>query len=122
MTLMFCAFDSDLKILRVYGAASILHPRDPEWDDAVSHFPKNAGSRQIFNLTVDLVQTSCGTGTAIMPFQKSRAEDELLPFYVDMREEDVKKYWSKNNSVSLDGKPTGIFGLGVYLHAFQSVF
>ncbi|MDB4224279.1 pyridoxamine 5'-phosphate oxidase family protein [Granulosicoccus sp.] len=109
MTLMFCAFDGDPMILRVYGTASVLHPRDPEWDDAVSGFPKFAGSRQIFNLTIDLVQTSCGTGVPIMPFQKSRAEDELLPFYAEMGEEGVKKYWSKKNSVSLDGKPTGIF-------------
>lgn len=109
MTLMFCAFEGDPMILRVYGSASVLHPRDPEWEDSVSNFPKFAGSRQIFRLTIDLVQTSCGTGVPLMPFEKSRGEDELLPFYADMGEEGVKKYWNKKNSISLDGKPTGIF-------------
>lgn len=109
MTLMFCAFEGDPMILRVYGSASVLHPRDPAWEDAIAEFPAFAGSRQIFNLTIDLVQTSCGTGVPLMPFQKSRGEDELLPFYADMGEEGVKQYWSKKNAVSLDGKPTGIF-------------
>lgn len=108
MTLMFCAFDGDPLILRVYGTATVLHPRDPEWEAAAAGFPTFAGSRQIFNLTIDLVQTSCGTGVPVMPFQSSRAEEELLPFYADMGEEGVKKYWNRKNSVSLDGKPTGI--------------
>ena len=108
MTLMFCAFDGDPLILRVYGSATVLHPRDTEWESAVSDFPDFAGSRQIFNLTIDLVQTSCGTGVPVMPFQHSRAEEELLPFYADMGEEGVTKYWDRKNSVSLDGKPTGI--------------
>jgi len=108
MTLMFCAFDGDPLILRVYGTANVVHPRDSEWDEVASDFSTYAGSRQIFQLTIDLVQTSCGTGVPVMPFQKSRAEDELLPFYSNMGEEGVKKYWRKKNSLSLDGKPTGI--------------
>ncbi len=36
MTLMFCAFERDALILRVYGSASTLHPHDAGWDDAVA--------------------------------------------------------------------------------------
>ena len=38
MTLMFCAFEGDAFILRVYGRASVLHPRDYGWQEACSGF------------------------------------------------------------------------------------
>ena len=31
MTLMFCAFEGDPMILRIYGQATTSHPRDPDW-------------------------------------------------------------------------------------------
>ncbi|MCP4319131.1 MAG: pyridoxamine 5'-phosphate oxidase family protein [Hyphomicrobiales bacterium] len=109
MTLMFCAFEGSPLILRVYGQAKVYHPRDIEWDGLVSGFPKLAGSRQIFDLRIDLVQTSCGTGVPIMEFRKSRGEQELVPFYHEMGTEGVKNYWRRKNVETIDGKPTGIF-------------
>ena len=67
MTLMFCAFEGDAMILRVYGAAKVLHPADEVWDQLIAQFSKMAGSRQIFELEIDLVQTSCGTGVPSPP-------------------------------------------------------
>lgn len=109
MTLMFCAFEGDALILRVYGNAAVVHPDDANWDTLAVLFPEMAGSRQIFDLTIDLVQTSCGTGVPIMSFVKPRGDDELLPFYADMGPEGVRDYWSKKNTKSLDGKDTGVF-------------
>ncbi|MEM7302980.1 MAG: pyridoxamine 5'-phosphate oxidase family protein [Pseudomonadota bacterium] len=109
MTLMFCAFEGDPFILRVYGTAKVLHPRDAVWDDLASEFPQLAGSRQIFDLHVDLVQTSCGSGVPVMKFERSRGEEELVPFYDEMGPEGVKDYWRKKNVETVDGKPTGIF-------------
>jgi hypothetical protein len=68
-----------------------------------------AGSRQIFDMTIDKVQTSCGTGVPIMPFARDRGPDELLPFYADMGPEGVKDYWKRKNVESIDGTATGIF-------------
>ena len=109
MTLMFCAFDGEAMILRVYGAAKAIHPRDPQWPAAVAAFPQIAGSRQIFALDIDLVQTSCGTGVPLMTFAASRAETELVPFYAEMGEQGVRDYWARKNVLSIDGSPTGIF-------------
>jgi hypothetical protein len=109
MTLMFCAFEGDALILRVYGQAKVYHPRNPDWQDMVTAFPEIAGSRQIFDLTVDLVQTSCGTGVPIMEYRKSRAEKELVPFYADMGEAGVQDFWRRKNTATIDGKPTGVF-------------
>lgn len=109
MTLMFCAFDGDALILRVYGKARAVHPRDTDWDELSSLFGPFPGARQIYDLSVDLVQTSCGTGVPQMHYQRERGDEELLPFYQELGETGVKTYWSKKNVRSIDGRPTGIF-------------
>ena len=108
MTLMFCAFEGEAMILRVYGTATVIHPKDKQWKEASEPFPTTAGNRQVFNLEIDLVQTSCGTGVPIMDFQSDRVEEELLPYFEKMGPDGVEKYWHKSNAVSLDGKPTGM--------------
>jgi len=108
MTLMFCAFEGDAMILRTYGEAEVLYPHNEGWEHAISAFPVIAGSRQIFNLTIDLVQTSCGTGVPIMNYQQGRAEQELVPYFDDLGPSGTQKFWRKRNAVSIDGKPTGI--------------
>ncbi|MCJ8300540.1 MAG: pyridoxamine 5'-phosphate oxidase family protein [Pseudomonadales bacterium] len=108
MTLMFCAFSGDALILRVYGTAKTYHPRDSQWQQLASLFPKMAGCRQIFELSIDLIQLSCGTGVPLMEFNAQRGETELLPFYEKMGEDGVSKYWKKKNDISIDGTKTGI--------------
>lgn len=112
MTLMFCAFEGDAMILRVYGTADVIHPRDARWAELAADFPVIAGSRQIFSMRIDLVQTSCGTGVPVMAFVKSRADEELVPFYEEMGPQGVEAYWRRKNTVSIDGRPTGIFDAG----------
>lgn len=55
MTLMFCAFEGDPLILRIYGSARVIHPRDTDWQDYYALFNPLPGARQIFVLTIDLV-------------------------------------------------------------------
>jgi Pyridoxamine 5'-phosphate oxidase len=109
MTMMFCAFEGDAMILRLYGQAKVYHPRNPQWPEMIAAFPEIAGSRLIFELTIDLVQTSCGTGVPIMDYRKSRAEEELVPFYQQLGPAGVADYWRRNNAATIDGKPTGVF-------------
>jgi hypothetical protein len=108
MTLMFCAFSGEAMILRVYGHAKVVHPRAEAWSEFVRLFPPMAGSRQIFDLEIDLVQTSCGSGVPLMDFQAERGTDELLPFYEAMGDEGVRDYWRRKNVLSIDGKPTHV--------------
>jgi Pyridoxamine 5'-phosphate oxidase len=112
MTLMFCAFEGEAMILRIYGRATVAHPRDAAWPALASDFPEIAGSRQIFDLTIDLVQTSCGTGVPRMAFVAPRADTELVPFYAEMGPEGVSAYWKRKNFATIDGNPTGILGEG----------
>ena len=110
ITLMFCAFQGNALILRVYGRGRVIHPRDAEWDDLIGLFPTLAGSRQIIDVNIDGVQQSCGSGVPKFDLVEDRGPQELLPFYEKMGEDGVKRYWEKKNTVSIDGKPTHIFG------------
>ena len=109
ITLMFCAFEGDALILRVYGQARVIHPHDDGWADEIANFPKFAGSRQVFDMKVESVQTSCGTGVPIMRFEQERGPDELVPYYADMGPDGVSDYWKRKNLTTIDGYPTGLF-------------
>jgi hypothetical protein len=109
MTLMFCAFKGDHLILRTYGNAQVIHPRDPEWDELYALFPNFAGARNIFVLDIDLVTTSCGSGVPEMTVVRSRGETDLEPWFAEMGPEKVKEFWGKKNLISLDHQSTGIF-------------
>lgn len=110
ITMMFCAFEGDALILRVYGRGKVIHPHDAEWPELSGMFEPMAGARQVIDVEVDLVQTSCGTGVPVYEFKQDRGPEELLPFYADMSEQQQKDYWERKNLVSIDGKQTGIIG------------
>jgi len=111
MTLMFCAFEGAPLILRTYCEATVIHPRDTEWDDLYALFPDFAGARNIFVLDINLVTTSCGTGVPEMSMVRSRGETDLEPWYAEMGPEKVEEFWRKKNLVSIDNQPTAIFKL-----------
>jgi hypothetical protein len=106
MTLMWCAFDGSPMILRAYGNATLIHRRDPSWNELAPLFPPLPGARQIFDVVVDLVLRSCGMG---VPFFEFRGPREALRQWAEKTgDSGIKEFWQGNNQVSLDGKPTGI--------------
>ena len=106
MTLMFCAFEGDPKILRLYGHAKCHYPDTPEWDAHIGRFPSLPGARQVIVMELDLVATSCGFGVPLFDFRGER--EELREWARKKGEEGIKAYWQERNRISLDGKPTGI--------------
>lgn len=107
MTLMFCAFEGRPLILRLYGRAKAYHPRDAFWKREIGNFPDLPGKRQIIELKIEMVQTSCGMGVPLMEYSGQR--QELVTWAETMGEEGLQAYWEEKNSRSLDGLPTGIF-------------
>ncbi|MEH6686868.1 MAG: pyridoxamine 5'-phosphate oxidase family protein [Halopseudomonas sabulinigri] len=108
MTIMFCSFDKQPLILRVYGKAEVVYPDHPKWPELIQQFPQYTGARQLFDLDIELVQTSCGFA---VPFYEFKAERDTLTKWADGRGKDgVEAYWSEKNLLSLDGKDTGMGG------------
>ena len=104
ITLMFCAFEDPPLILRLYGAASIVHPDTGPWNELSALFAPTHGARQIFDVAIDLVQTSCGFGVPLMDF---RAEREMLDRWAARKSQDeIEAYWREHNAASIDGLPT----------------
>lgn len=104
MTIMFTAFEDNPMILRLYGNARAIHNDDDDWKILYPLFTSNPGARQIFDLNVDMVQTSCGFAVPIYNYVGDR---ELLDKWAMKKgKEGVKEYWKEKNQVSLDGKST----------------
>ena len=72
ITLMFCNFRQPALILRIYGRGSPVVPWDREWDELAAHFTLLPGTRQIFDIAVESVQTSCGYGVPLMTLDRER--------------------------------------------------
>ncbi len=102
ITIMFCNFQSPALILRIYGKAVSVMPGDNEWDDLAANFDILPGTRQIFNIMIDSIQTSCGWGVPHMELQRERATLIKAHDNSDGRE------WLAKNELrlsSIDGLP-----------------
>jgi hypothetical protein len=108
ITLMWCAFEGPPRILRVYGTAAVVHPRDPAWAECEAMLPTVPGARQYFRVAIDLVQTSCGYAVPMMTWTADRTA--LTKWSEKRGPEGLEQYWRDRNTASLDGFETGILG------------
>ena len=106
MTLMWCSFDRNPLVLRAYGDAVAVHPRDAAWRELIPLFPPLPGTRQLVDLHVNMVLTSCGFGVPLFEFVGQR--DTLRRWAETKGEDGVRTFWKKRNQWSLDHKPTGL--------------
>ncbi|MDJ0644728.1 MAG: pyridoxamine 5'-phosphate oxidase family protein [Flavobacteriaceae bacterium] len=107
ITIMFCAFEGAPNILRIYGKGKAIHTGDDAWDSVAGLFPEMPGTRQIFDIEVESVQTSCGMS---IPFYDYKGErNQLNDWAKDKGHEGIEDYWQEKNTESIDGLPTGIF-------------
>jgi hypothetical protein len=93
-------------ILRLYGRARAIHRNDPEWEALYALFEPLPGTRQLFDLAIDLVQTSCGMAVPCFDFAGERRQ--LNEWAEQKGEAGLRRYWEEKNQLSLDGKPTDI--------------
>ncbi|MBW4518221.1 MAG: pyridoxamine 5'-phosphate oxidase family protein [Scytolyngbya sp. HA4215-MV1] len=104
LTIMFCSFTEKPLILRLYGQGSVIRPKDAEWHPLYARFKPLPGTRQIIQLTIDSVQTSCGFG---VPLYQYEGERETLTQWAEKKgTEGVRQYWQEKNQTSIDGLPT----------------
>ncbi len=111
MTIMFCSFGKEPLILRLYGAATAVHHGDAAWAQQVGLFGAlpddvRTGARQIFDMRIDLVQTSCGFG---VPYCESMQPRSRLADWIRSKGvSGIRRYWREKNRFSIDGEETGI--------------
>ena len=103
ITIMMCNFQQPALILRLYGHGRAVLPQDPDWAELAAQFTLLPGTRQIFDIAVESVQTSCGWGVPIMLVDHERA---TLPKY--HAQSDPEKWVTKvaGRTSSIDGLPT----------------
>lgn len=106
MTLMWCGFEAKPMILRCYGTAKTLHTRDAGFDALNDLFPPSHGARQIYDVAIDLVQTSCGYA---VPFMDHAGDRDVLEKWTENKGPDgISDYWETRNQQTIDGAPTHI--------------
>ena len=103
ITIMMCNFEQPALILRIYGRGRVVLPQDADWDDLAAQFTLLPGTRQIFDIAVESVQTSCGWGVPVMHVDHERV---TLPKY--HAQSDPEKWVTKmsGRTRSIDGLPT----------------
>lgn len=106
LTLMFCAFEGEPLILRLYGQGEVVRPELPAWADLKPTFPDILGARQIVLLHIDSVQTSCGFAVPLFDYAGERAQ--LVDWAEKKGEAGLREYRQRKNRLSIDGLPTGL--------------
>ncbi|KIE58574.1 pyridoxamine 5'-phosphate oxidase [Methylacidiphilum kamchatkense Kam1] len=104
ITLMFCSFEGKPLILRLYGKGTVIHPWEAQWEEFLILFPSFPGSRQIIQVDIDLVTTSCGFGVPLFQFKGNR--DSLIQWARKKGDNGIRTYWKEKNAKSIDGIPT----------------
>ncbi|MEM1132238.1 MAG: pyridoxamine 5'-phosphate oxidase family protein [Pseudomonadota bacterium] len=105
ITIMFCNFENPALILRLYGHGKAILPQDDDWDSLIGNFTLLPGTRQIFDITVDSVQTSCGWG---VPHMELARERETLTKYHAAQDPIARLAKISGRTQSIDGLPVRV--------------
>ena len=108
MTLMWCGFESQTMILRAFGTARTLHADDGGFDELNADFAPNPGARQIYDMQVEMVQSSCGYAVPFFDYVSDR--DVLKDWAEKKGAAGERTYWKDRNSRTIDGFPTHVPG------------
>jgi Pyridoxamine 5'-phosphate oxidase len=109
ITIMFCSFEREPKILRLYGTGRIALPGAPEWQELAGRFPatgytsNQASRRAIIVVDLDRIADSCGYAVPMMELTQER--DLLVRSDEKKSAVQLDAYRAEKNAVSIDGLP-----------------
>ena len=106
ITIMFCNFQQPALILRIYGRGEPVVPWDRKWEELSPHFTMLPGTRQIFDVSVESVQTSCGYGVPLMSLERERPTLLKLHAQADPVEWAGKHRTRRSSIDGLPARPT----------------
>lgn len=101
ITFMFCAFEGEPLILRLYGKASTILPGEAEWDRLIGQFKPLPAARQIIVAEINQVKTSCGFGVPLMDYVGER--DYIEKWVAKKGAEGLTQFQREYSLQSVDG-------------------
>jgi Pyridoxamine 5'-phosphate oxidase len=111
ITIMFCSFGDQPKILRLYGTGTVVVPPGAEWDELAAWFPdgdalhaERGDQRAIIDIDVHRIADSCGYSVPRMALIEER--DLLVRWAENKTPEKLVAYREEKNSFSIDGLPS----------------
>jgi hypothetical protein len=105
ITVMFCSFTRNARILRLFGHGRVVPADGAEGRDLAALFPAYTGLRQFIRISVAQAQTSCGYAVPEMKLVSER--DTLQKYWQAKGPEGAAAYRDEHNRESIDGLPTG---------------
>ena len=110
ITIMFCSFEQETKVLRLYGSGQVVLPGSARWDELAAHFPRTAdvgaqltSQRAIIVVDLQRITDSCGYAVPRMSLVHER--DVLDRWAGQKSAAELAAYRTEKNSVSIDGLP-----------------
>ena len=101
--LMFCAFDSRPRIVRLHGRGRVVLPGEEIFERVESEHPGHVGARAVIVVDVERASDSCGWGVPRMDFIADR--DIMRPWAEKKGPDGLDAYRAQKNARSLDGLP-----------------
>jgi Pyridoxamine 5'-phosphate oxidase len=110
ITIMFCSFSHETKVLRLYGRGEVVLPGSPRWDELAREFPRTAdptdeltNQRAIIMVDLERIADSCGYG---VPEMSLASERDVLDRWAEKKTAaELVAYRTEKNAVSIDGLP-----------------
>ena len=104
ITLMFCSFTRNSRILRLFGTGRVVRPDDAEFDSVRTHFVElHPGIRAAIIVDVDRIADACGYA---VPYYQLVDERPVLDAYHSKQpDEKYAQQIADRNRHSIDGLP-----------------
>ena len=110
ITIMFCSFSREAKVLRLYGRGQVVLPSSARWRELARHFPRTAdpaaelaSERAIIVVDLQRIADSCGYAVPEMSLTTER--DVLDRWTSKKTAAELAAYRADKNVVSIDGLP-----------------
>ncbi|HUF31880.1 MAG TPA: pyridoxamine 5'-phosphate oxidase family protein [Acidimicrobiales bacterium] len=103
ITLMFCAFEGQPKIVRLQGRGEAVLPADDAFEALAARFPTLPGTRAVIVVHLDRISSSCGFSIPLYSYEGER--EQLVEWAEKRGPEGVAEYHATRNAASIDGLP-----------------
>ncbi|WP_297735505.1 pyridoxamine 5'-phosphate oxidase family protein [Mycobacterium sp.] len=103
ITIMFCSFTRNSRILRLFGTGRVVCPDDAEFTGLLTHFgAQRAGIRAVIVIGLERIADACGFA---VPYYELVGERPVLEAHHDKASEDRFTRLVARNRHSIDGLP-----------------